>query len=72
MLALLSNAPFGLLSVADAVSRHDPYYLVTRDHQQLLVRVGKRELESRELEEQVSGQAFTIGQDRFRRATRVR
>lgn len=72
VVAFFFDSPFGLVGGADAAKNHDPYYLVTKDHQQLLVRVGAHELESRELNETVSEKTFTIGQDRFRRSVRVR
>lgn len=71
-LAFFFDAPFGTVGGADAATNHDPYYLVTKEHQQLLVRVGAHEIESRELTEQITASTFTVGQDRFRRGVQVR
>ncbi len=70
--ALAIDTPFGLFGTTDAVNNHDADYLVTKPHQQVLVRVGKHELESRELNETITAASFTLGHDRFRRTTQVR
>ena len=67
----LFDAPFSIFGTADALHNHDANYLVRNPHQDLLVRVGSHEIETRELSERVEGRKFTIGQDVFRRGNTI-
>lgn len=69
-LMLVFDTPYGVFGTADAFNDMDARYLVEEPNRQLLARVGKDGVESRELPERVTGRSFRIGQDRYRRTSK--
>lgn len=66
LLAFVFDAPFGIFGAKDGVSDMGDYYLVESGARQLIVRVGKHEVESRKLTTPVTGSKFQVGQDAFK------
>lgn len=58
---------YDIFSTADSLSNIDSYYLVTENNRQLLARVSKECVESRELPSPVEEKSFQVGMNSFRR-----
>lgn len=64
---IFGDTILGTFSAIDAFSNRDAYYLVIENGRQLLARVSKEAVESRELLHPVTGSRFTVGMNRFKK-----
>ncbi|VEI13066.1 helix-turn-helix domain-containing protein [Trueperella bialowiezensis] len=64
---LLEGTIFGTFQSIDAFSNRDAYYLVEEKDRQFLARVSREAVESQELLQPVTGNTFTVGQNKFQK-----